>query len=438
MNEFATKDIEATYCPEDNKLRLYVGRVPKEEYRALRAGGWIATPKQSCDFVATWTPAREDTAIAYAGETGDEDQGPEDRAADRAERFLDYQGKRIEEATGKANEYDNTPLVHASQSASRAERSAEKHDRKGTQAVSLWSKAEYWQERTEGVIFHALHNSSPAVRMGRILKLEDDFRRGVRYGETQAKENQRKWDHWKEVEGEDEKAAENLSRWPTRPKDYEPTGRWQTHRKLRLAYENQMLDAQGGRLAEVEMIAGGFIGEKQIQKVNKSPATGRVTSVSFWGTFTGYTKESDYKEQATVPRLLTMKTERLGKEIYRPPTEKELADFVAEKKKKKSEHKPIPMINPTDEDAEKLQVQLNAEAKAEDEGKEYQRTPGKVELQTQEYFSGRGKDFGLVQPYRDVKIRTTWGSWKRAESVIIITDRKRKPFPAGVLDKVNP
>lgn len=40
----------ATYSPEDNKLRLYVGRVPRAEYEALRADGWTSTPKQG-DFL---------------------------------------------------------------------------------------------------------------------------------------------------------------------------------------------------------------------------------------------------------------------------------------------------------------------------------------------------------------------------------------------------
>jgi hypothetical protein len=81
----------ATYCPEDNKLRLYVGRVPRPEYDALRAEGWTATPKQGCDFVATWTPEREDTALLYGdGIIDDEDQDPGERAAERAERFGGY------------------------------------------------------------------------------------------------------------------------------------------------------------------------------------------------------------------------------------------------------------------------------------------------------------------------------------------------------------
>jgi hypothetical protein len=55
----------ATYCPEDNKLRLYVGRVPRDEYETLRAAGFKSTPKQDCDFVAIWTPEREDIARDY-------------------------------------------------------------------------------------------------------------------------------------------------------------------------------------------------------------------------------------------------------------------------------------------------------------------------------------------------------------------------------------
>ena len=88
---------EVTYCPEDNKLRLYVGRVPRDEYETLRKAGFSSTPKQECDFVATWTPQREDLAREYLDEDddiGDEDYSPEERAADRAERFGGYREKR--------------------------------------------------------------------------------------------------------------------------------------------------------------------------------------------------------------------------------------------------------------------------------------------------------------------------------------------------------
>jgi hypothetical protein len=79
----------ATYCPEDDKLRLYVGRVPREEYERLRAQGWQPLHKQretgGGDFAAVWTPEREDTALEYAGGIiEDEDKGPAERAADRS------------------------------------------------------------------------------------------------------------------------------------------------------------------------------------------------------------------------------------------------------------------------------------------------------------------------------------------------------------------
>jgi len=87
-----SEDHEATYCPEDNKIRLYVGHLPRPEYDALRAEGWTSTPKQSKagqgEFAAVWSTRREDTAQSYAGFIGDEDTGPTDRAADRAEIVL--------------------------------------------------------------------------------------------------------------------------------------------------------------------------------------------------------------------------------------------------------------------------------------------------------------------------------------------------------------
>ena len=96
--ELYNENNESTYCPEDDKLRLYVGRVPREEYLELRKEGWTSTPKQSCDFVGVWTPDREDTALSYAGFIGDEDQGPAERAADRAERFAGYRDNRRADA----------------------------------------------------------------------------------------------------------------------------------------------------------------------------------------------------------------------------------------------------------------------------------------------------------------------------------------------------
>src|SRR5690606_39283476 len=56
-----------------------------------------------------WTPQREDTALSYAGEILDEDELPQDRAADRAERFAGYRDKRTAEAIAQAERYEEAP-----------------------------------------------------------------------------------------------------------------------------------------------------------------------------------------------------------------------------------------------------------------------------------------------------------------------------------------
>ena len=96
------ENYEATYCPESDKLHLYIGRVPREEYDFLRAEGWTSTPKQSeagqGEFAAVWTPGREATALQYAGFINDEDTPPTERAADRAkEPTVDSLRPRFEE-----------------------------------------------------------------------------------------------------------------------------------------------------------------------------------------------------------------------------------------------------------------------------------------------------------------------------------------------------
>lgn len=376
----------ATYCPEDNKLRLYVGRVPRAEYEALRAEGWTSTPKQDCNFVATWTPERHDTALRYAGGIiEDEDMGPAERAADRAERFAGYRDNRTADAHASADTYHAGPSVHGYQDKGRAIRAADRHDRHADRALDAWSKAEYWTRRTEGVISHALHASTPAVRMGRIKTLEAEARKNA----ANTAEITKRWKLWQRVAASTDPDHQNkLARqvnnyfydWKN---DYQhprkerkaslydlfndadpitgaeaaalylaahtdPTSeawndtrpaRWAQHYALRLAYENQMLAAQGGRAAFVEMEPGGFLGTRQIQKVNKSPATGRVVSVQVWGTWTGYTRESGYTQSATKPALVTIKTERLPANAYRPPTDEERAAFQAARKAEKAARK---------------------------------------------------------------------------------------------------
>jgi hypothetical protein len=421
----------ATYCPEDDKLRLYVGRVPRDEYEALRAEGWTSTPKQDCDFVAVWTPTREDTAESYAGIILDEDAGPDERAADRAERFGGYLDKRLSEATSHADRYDAGPSAHGYQSKARAVRAADRHDRHAGRAVNSWDKAEYWQSRTAGVISHALHLSSPGVRMGRIKTIEADLRKAEK-SHAESRENaQARFDsllsvvehaagtrekplaadaadfRWelsklREAAGMDDEtpstpeqvrraliisalyrldeekvkqarestrtAAEIAQEWidaNPRPADWnaETGTRYTRHLKLRLAYEMQMLEAQGGRAALVEMEVSGFIGGHQIHKVNKSPATGRVVSVAVKVRTHGRNRWG--REEPGTPefRMETVNIERASVDSYRAPTPEEREAFAAGKKAEKAaapKSTAPALVNPTLEDAQRLQALINA------------------------------------------------------------------------------
>ncbi len=517
----------ATYCPEDNKLRLYVGRVSRPEYEALRAQGWTSTPKQDCDFVAHWTPARRDMAQDYAGIIEDEDQSPAERAADRAERFAGYLGKRLDEATGHADRFDAGPSAHGFQNLARAERSAARHDRIAGRAVDAWDKAEYWQSRTAGVISHALHVSSPSVRMGRIKELEADIRKAEKRREeyaarfaawtdcaampdgseknkiaqylagsggifdykhprpeevTNSHVREKGTSLWSLLTldregsnyGKPITAAEACAIWLARNSAPNPEGPWLTHYRNRLAYETQMLEAQGGRAGAVEMVAGGFIlysgcfGRSpdrwvRIQKVNKSTASGRVTSVMVKasGDRWGNTSEGFHMAQIDV--------ERMSPESYRAPTPEELTAFTQETKTAKAAAKaakptPPPLVNPTDEDAERLQALWNEKARAAffERNPHYNSTPeyfkpSTVKRITQATYSANsGGSFskastcnlcggGMQEPtsynYNGklgpvlAKIRTTYGdgnTTNAADSVIIITDKPQKPLPASV------
>lgn len=454
----------ATYSPEDNKLRLYVGRVPRDEYEALRAEGWTSTPKQDCDFVATWTPARRDRALSYAEIIEDEDQGPAERAVDRAERFGGYREKRLDEATSHADNYEGQGQYHGAQSIGRAVRAADHHDRTGSKATDAWSKAEYWQHRTAGVIAHALYVFAPGVRMGRIKTLEAELR--AMEARFIPADNQ-------ELMQED-KAGELVPHvwcgqgrggyWVAKsllPAIEAGCQEWMTHLKLRIAYENQMLEAQGGRLASVDIEVGGRIGGKLVMKVSKSPATGRVTSVALKGpAVTGWTYKAK-NVPGTDYALYQFETERMAQNAYTAPTEESLAELKALKVAQKAAapaKEACLLVNPTDKDAERLQALWNEEARQEQEARKKRNgwapnaAESKVIRCTQAWYSAQSKgsyaSVGTSGVYvggtletngtrKEVtkygvpvcQVRQTSGEPHR---VIVLTDKPQKPLPVAV------
>lgn len=517
---------QATYSPEDNKLRLYASaRLPRELYDRVKAAGFQWAPKQELFVAPSWSPAREDFLLELVEEIGDEDYSPEERAADRAERFGEYRDKRTAEAEGRADRFEAGPAAFGHQSRARAERQAARHDRHRTHAVSQWGKAEYWQARTKAVIAHALHKSSAAVRRSRILRLEAEQRKHEKTREEYAA----RFTAWQTVptlEGADRpgkhvrengyygfqpetvtpalRAAYNLANHSgyslteyTHPRtgktgsiydlitdDTDPvspaeaaalwmenaadpadpesnSARWSDHYANRLAYERAMLAEEGGTAADADMEPGGWIGRHQIHAVNRSPVTKKVVSVKLMA------PKPYYRGEGPAPLTLqSFNVERLPEGAYRAPTDEEREQFktaTAERKKEEKAAKPKapPLVNPTDDDAQKLQDLWNAKAAAVfAEGKKEGRTwgeytPTQVKRMTQaQYSADSGGSYTRCEtvevcehghrprrwhenrqadnPPVAFKIRKTWGGggfMAQADAVIVITDKPQKPLP---------
>lgn len=187
--EFPSLQIDATYDPADNKIRLRASaRLPRELYDRVRAAGFIWAPKQDLFVAPMWTPERADLAIELAGELGDEDTSLVERAEERAERFEEYQDKRADDANrahaAVAAIADNIPLgqpiLVGHHSERHARRDAEKIRNGMARAVKMWETSEYWERRAKGAVKHAKYKELPGVRLRRIKGLEADKRRNER------------------------------------------------------------------------------------------------------------------------------------------------------------------------------------------------------------------------------------------------------------------
>jgi hypothetical protein len=258
--------------------------------------------------------------------------------------------------------------------------------------------------------------------------------------------------------------------WLSEHLELAPEGDWLTHYRLRLAYENQMIEAQGGRAAFVEMQVGGWIGDSQIRKIVKSNATGRVTSVEIMGTVHRYVfdKASGQSVERVTkgPKLINI--ERCSADLYRAPTPEDIAAMEAIKKAEKAARPKvatIPLVNPTDADADRLVEILNQRRRAEFDrqhgtsAKYYEFKPCAVERITQAVYSANSKgayskaetrnlcaDGQLADRESNLWSRHIEERRKRLGSalcqirvagyesvrILILTDKPQKPLPESV------
>lgn len=312
---------DATYSPEDNKLRLYpYARLDTIDYERVKEAGFKWAPKQELFVAPMWTPSREDLLIELCGEIGDEDTSLVERAEERAERFEELSDKREQDAQRTYDHVtkiaDAIPLGQPILVGHHSERMARKHAEKikdgMSKAVSMWETSKYWEDRAKGAIRHAKHKELPAVRARRIKGIEADRRKSektkqeaeiwVKAWTDPDKELTRKralamtnictlgtvvtladgtecWSAWSALE--DEKITPEEVRDQLVPKFRATTARcqrWIDHYDNRLAYERAMLGEQGGLPTDrVKPEKGGAIkcwinrGDWiEIRKVNKT------------------------------------------------------------------------------------------------------------------------------------------------------------------------
>lgn len=179
----------ATYSPEDNKLRLYVAfRLDAETYARVKAAGFSWAPKQELFVAPMWTPSRADLLTELCGEIGDEDTSLVDRAELRADRFGGYSERRAEDSArardGVAAIADHIPLgqpiLVGHHSEKHARRDAERIQNGMRRCVKMWETAQYWQRRAAGALAHAKYKELPSVRARRIKTIEADLRKQQR------------------------------------------------------------------------------------------------------------------------------------------------------------------------------------------------------------------------------------------------------------------
>lgn len=305
---------EATYSPEDNKLRFYATcRLDAEEYAEARAAGFRYAPKQELFYCPRWTTNAEDFLLSKVDFIGDEDQPRAERAADRADRFAMYRDKRREDAHGHADRLDDMGSTFGHQDHSRAATGARRSNSARNHALTNWDKAEYWTNRTRDVIGHALYMERVDVRKRRIKKIKTDLRRLTKH----EAENAKILEAFDDPKNEKEKLAvlvfcgvDNKFTLEKYPRDlpisqYEGAmsiwsaadsgiitpeqgeemvriaysngsahrQRWINHYNLRINYENQMLCEQGEDVSTVWEVGGTVMlrGKRlTISKVNKN------------------------------------------------------------------------------------------------------------------------------------------------------------------------
>jgi len=179
------EDFDATYSPEDNKLRITAAyRLPENLYKQFKEMGFRWAPKQEVFIAPMWTPAREDFCLRIAGGIEAEQSTMVDRAEAKVERLENLAEKRGQQSNHFAAAADRIaerfhggqPILIGHHSESKARKDHKQMENSIRKSIECAKAVDYWLYKAEGVGCHANHKANPGVRARRIKGLLADLR----------------------------------------------------------------------------------------------------------------------------------------------------------------------------------------------------------------------------------------------------------------------
>lgn len=268
--------MRGTYSLEDNKLRLYPShRLDEEDYARFKKAGYKWAPRQELFVAPMWTPLRFDMLLEFCGEVEDEEQSLMDRAEERAGRFEDYSDSRAADSDAA---YKNAkaigdhipfgqPILVGHHSERRHRKDVERIDNSMRKSVQMQRASDYWKDRASSTIYAAERKGRPDVRARRIKKLGAEMRKRERQvkachdniglwnspdltqekAESIAGGSSYSYDFYCEIRDQKitpERARERALKAEERSIQW--AERWIEHYQLRLEYETNVLEQQGG------------------------------------------------------------------------------------------------------------------------------------------------------------------------------------------------
>ena len=316
FEQYADEVDYATYDPDDDKIRIYSGRVCRELYDALKAAKFNRAYKQGC-FYAKWYPGTEDIALALCSEIDDEDTSLFDRAEERHSRFATYSSNAEQRAEQAIKAGDDAvggipfgqPILVGHHSERKHRKAVERAQRAADRTVEELDRRDYWQWRAKGVLRNANRKFDRGVVMRRIKKLESELRKKQReldgkdydhalgyfiwdleheYPDEFEGDNRRlyaatAWRQKKDLGGEMPQTEARLQKWQVGRERY--CNRWIEHLDGQIEYWKTILEDRHGEDIDEQYplkkgcwIRCGY-GWAQVERVNKG-ADKRISSVS--------------------------------------------------------------------------------------------------------------------------------------------------------------